>query len=840
MGNYNPHAPYVIGQEWVPIRQADYTPDDGLTERGYTFSLGNSTTIVSGAYYTRDPSPGTSRAFAEFMAVYPVGTEDQTGPIKSVIIPCNAASVTGTGITTSVASLQNPSDGSNTLFTAGTGVAGSLGLGFDVPSYIQQLIGKRILDVRLLYVAGIGNTAGKLTALSQFLVYTRRPALANSAEMTYATGLEGAYTASPTLGIKSISLTDLNPLWQSSVLVGNQTRVYPWRYQELANFSPGAGSAVDRIALVIDPNLLNSATFTAVTDDVSLLYAALEVVYCEEQRVLYGGDTNISGTNPYLPTPGGGKFVHLRTTGLAIPTGSLAAADYTVTHTHRDLGPDFFGGPIQPVMRALRELYQLPNQRGVDVTRSLTLESTFTVTGSTTIPHLTLHHSAGVVTGSHAYGTQIDIPVYGAITAVQEIEDDPVGASASFPQVRFYARRFGDTTQALRLIDVATGLSTVSITVAEFDALPEIVDGWKEINLRFSTPPSFATAAGDIDWRWDSVGETAGNQWQVLGADGPSVTGTQSIGAATYYAPLGATVALTWNSPAISGLAEDALSDAVLIFSQDPPTITGFTVTTGTQALTGIAVDCGVPKACIPTGIYCNQLSWQPQTALPVTGFGYYEIQRSDTVDPDTWHTIVQATSAAVTGFCDYEARTGIASSYRIRVCNVLDFCGAWATGSGTIPSPGGTGPAGFGDGNSMLIFTSNEQPSSNLAYRMQFEGQLVEQFAFPEATEVQLQRMYGKDFFTAFRPLERGGERFERILLVNAASIPVPSLANFRGIRDLAWAQLPYVCVRDELGNRWYATIIVSDGSVRRDRTLYFTRIEVVEATDTPSPVDP
>lgn len=836
MGNYNPHTPYIIGQEWVPIRQADFIPDDGLTERGYTFSLGNSTTIVSGAYYTREPSPGISRSFAEFMAVYPVGTEDQTGPIKSVVIPCNAADVTGTGITTSVASLLNPSDGSVTTFEAGTGFSGRLGLGFDVPSFSQQLLGKRILDVRLLYVAGVGTVVGKLTALSQPIVYISRPAITNGAEITYSNGLEGDYSFSPTIGVKSISLGDLNPLWQSNVLASAQTRVYPWRFQELVNFSPGGGSAADRIVLGFLPNLLNSSTFTNFNDNVLLLYAALEVVFCEEQRVLYGG----SAFDPYLPSNvAQGKFVQLRTTSLAIPTGALAAADYTVTHTHRDISPAVTG-PIQPVMRALRELYQLPNQRGLDITRSTTLESTFTVTGSTTIPHLTLHHSAGVVTGCHAYGTQIDIPVYGSITAVQEIEDDPVGAAKTYPQVRFYARRFGDTTQALRLIDVATGLSSASITVAEFDALTEIVDGWKEVNLRFTTPPSFATAAGDVDWRWDSVGETAGNQWQVLGADGPSVTGAQSIGPATYYAPVGNTVALTWNSPAISGLAEDALSDAVLIFSQDPPTITGFTVGTSTQAITGIAVDCGVPSACIPTGIYCNQVSWSAQTALPVTGFGYYELQRSDTVDPDTWHTIMQATSTAVTGFCDYEARPGVLSSYRIRVCNVLDFCGAWATGSGTIPSPGVTGPAGFGNGNSVLIFTSNEQPSSNLAYRMQFEGQLVEQYAFPEATEVQLQRMYGKDFFTAFRPLERGGERFERILLVNAAAIPVPSLANFRGIRDLAWAQLPYVCVRDELGNRWYATIIVSDGSVRRDRTLYFTRIEVVEATDTPSPVDP
>lgn len=845
MGNYNPHAPYIIGQEWVPIRQADYIPDNGVTEQGYTFSLGHATTIVSGAYYTLDPPPGLALTFAELTAVYPAGEEDQTGPIKSVIIPCNGATVTGSGITgASSAAVANPSDNSSIRFEANNGT-GFLGLGFNVPSVSQQLFGKRILDVRFLYVAGLASQQGTPAALAALRAGVTRPAL-DLNELYYSFGIEGGNSLSAHIGVDHISLTDLNPFWQSAVEAVNQTRIYPWRYDELANFSPGGGTAGNRLAVFIENGGLDSDSFVNFTDDVLLMYAALEVIYCEEKRVLYGGDTNLSSGNPYLPTPGGGKFTHLRTTALAIPSSNLAIGDYTVTHTHRDLtnvstttGTEGGSpGPIQPLLRAVRELYQLPNQRGIQVNRSLTVEDTFTVTGTSVLPHITLHHAAGIVTGVHAYGTQIDVPVYGAITAVQEIEDDPVGAAATFPQVRFYARRFGDTTVALRLIDVATGLSTASITVAEFDALPEIVDGWKEINLRFAVPPTFATAAGDIDWRWDAVGETAGNQWQVLGADGPSISSSPT-GPATYFAPVGNTVALTWQSPAISGLAEDSLSDAVLIFSQDPPTVTGFTLTTGTQALTGIAVDCGVPSACIPTGIYCNQLTWSAQTALPVTGFGYYELQRSDAINTD-WQTIMQATSTTVTGFCDYEARVGVQSDYRIRVCNVLDFCGAWATGSATIPSPGVTGPGGFGDGNSLLIFTSNEGPDANLAYRMQFDGTPVELFVFPEASEVQLQKMYGKDFATAFHPLERGGERFQRVLLVNAAAIALPSLANFTGLRDLAWADLPYVCVRDELGNRWYANVRVPDATVRRDRTLYFAQIEVSEVTDSPSPVDP
>src|SRR4029078_350986 len=154
----------------------------------------------------------------------------------------------------------------------------------------------------------------------------------------------------------------------------------------------------------------------------------------------------------------------------------------------------------------------------------------------------------------------------------------------------------------------------------------------------------------------------------------------------------------------------------------------------------------------------------------------------------------------ATLNFKDYEARVGVLSSYRIRTCDALTFCGPWVTGSGAVPTPGVTIS---GDGVGVLIFTSNRAPLSNLAYTMVWNGQPTEVFVFPEADSQVLQKMYGRDFQIAFRPLERGGEQFERIILVQAAAVPLPSLANIRTLRDLAWADLPYVCVRDELGNR-------------------------------------
>jgi hypothetical protein len=172
----------------------------------------------------------------------------------------------------------------------------------------------------------------------------------------------------------------------------------------------------------------------------------------------------------------------------------------------------------------------------------------------------------------------------------------------------------------------------------------------------------------------------------------------------------------------------------------------------------------------------------------------------------------------------------------------VYGFEGPWSsTVTATIPAPGVT--IGCNTGH-LLIFTSNEEQdgSINLAYSNAWEaGQRVEEnFVFPEAGFVQLQAMYNRDFFTAFRPLERGGEQFNRTVLVQAAAISPETLADFTGLRDMAWANVSYICVRDEEGNRWFATVLVPGGRVLRDRRLYLAPVDVIEVTDTPSPVNP
>jgi hypothetical protein len=98
---------------------------------------------------------------------------------------------------------------------------------------------------------------------------------------------------------------------------------------------------------------------------------------------------------------------------------------------------------------------------------------------------------------------------------------------------------------------------------------------------------------------------------------------------------------------------------------------------------------------------------------------------------------------------------------------------------------------------------------------------------------------MYNRDYFVAFRPDERGGDVFTRTVLVQAAAISPLTLSGFTQLSDMAWADLPYVCVRDEEGNRWFANVSVPGGRVQLNRSIYMSTLTITQVTDTPTPVD-
>lgn len=1063
MGDYNSYQPTILGQEWVPIRDEDqvFSPAVNTIEVGHRFTLTTARTLQDARFYINDPAPGRGLGQVLMAAVYPSGAEDETGPIKRLVIPCNSGGITGSTVSLSNATtvdqaVFDPSDNKSIIFSgAGSGLAQFF---FATNSYATPLIGKRILAVNLLYSTAIAVGAGNSTVGPGITI---EDDAGNGVFNTYGT-MTGPDSLSQVAPIGRARFGEINQFWSTTLSPNNTTDRMPWIWSGLQRFE---ASATARIRVML------RAT-TVAGDDIRVGYMALEVIYCEEQRIALGGrsfgESALSGQNKqYVP---GVNIIPMRTIG-QVANPVLAVGNYTLVLSSPDLG-DYRALTSFPVvsttypdLNAVRELYAIPAHPGIQVDIPFPVEDhlgdTFTQTTTHILPQLSLHTSGGTMTEPHAYGRQIAAQVYGANTATQEIYDDISGVAADYPQVRFYARRFGDTTVPLTLTGVGgLSASTVSLTVAEFDALTDIIDGWKEVTLRFATVPSMGTVAGNPAWTWSAVGEIAGNRWEILGACAPAVSGipgnlfnqvsptTDRLGVATYQPPAGDTVELTWmpqgcSSPYVSGSTIDPAVDAFLIFSQDPPTVTGISLSQLTQTVTGIGLDCGSLPCCIPSGIGYNRVTWglpvntgiasddfnrtvaagswgtasdgktwttsgtagdfsvngaegviaptatasnrfawrdvggpeqditclvkiadlaetstlntgvvgrltdannnygvefrydtggttvlmlrkrvagvatdlvsitvpginpnvvawrwlrfqitgsqlrtkvwglgQPEpdwmlattdtslttgnnagcfardnttaaapsafsfesfsVAPPDYTFGALELQRLDTVDFN-WQTIMLTTSPTVTGFNDYEARVGISSVYRIRNLNVYNFAGPWSTTvTGAPPTPGVTG--GCSDQTGALIFTSNAMQSggSNAAYVMQWEGFPDEIFQLPEADDVVFQPMYGRDGRVAFHGTERGLETFDRTLLIQAAAIDPVRLADVKTLRDLAWNDLPYICVRDDIGDRWYANVRVPTTSARFNRTKYMARVSIVETTTTPFAVDP
>ena len=884
MGVYNPGLPLILGQEWVPIREEQLTfqPDITSEELGYTFSLAAPKQLNNARFYINTLPSIQANSNVAVCNVYPRGTEALSGPIRKVVIPLNNGALTGnagfsTVNGTSVAdALASPSDNKNIIFqnsTNGNALSGQFNSYYATNDYAAMLQGKRILNVALLYsgYAQMQNDVGQIVAFQRqpavnwvqsTLVSLEAPGGGNS--ISYGSEIEselgslnGLSNTDPdvaaavgTASGQRIARLDFGGA--CPFITGNLPNT-PWTYGVLKRFDQrnGTDAQINVLFQVPTPNVTQFPTSGAFI----LQYMALEVTFCEETRVAMG-TTNLQysmGINTISMVD-----LNLGTNPI------LAAGDYTATMGFVSLGERaFLAGNIAgelAKMNALREKAAIASFGGVEIDIPSPVFNrvgdTFSKVTSHVIPQLSLHTSGAPFVESHVYGRQAPAQVYGNITAVQNLLDGGVGGSASFPWVRWYARRFGNTTVPLTLTGTSPTVSgsSASISVSDFDALSEILDGWKEITLRFNNPPSMGAGANPT-WTWSATGELAGNRWEVLGAAAPAISGITSnpylnpgpasaqLGPATYGQPSsGSTIQLSWMpgiQPPVSGTTADPFSDATLLFSQDMPTVTGFSVTVANQPLSGVSLDCVAYPWYVPTSMSYNQLSWSAtSSSTPVSGFGYYELQRMDTIG-NTWETIAKLTGPSASGFRDYEARVVVLNSYRIRAVNSSLFPGPWSsTVTSTFAAPGLTGQ-GIGVTSKTLMFTSNkgQDGSKTLAYAMAFSTDTSEQFNFPEAGFTQFQFMYGRDYQTAFRPLERGGTTFQRTVLVQAAAISPPTLADFTSLRDLAWASLPYVCVRDEDGNRWYANVDVPTGRVlMNNREIYLADLTIVEVTATPA----
>ena len=843
MGNYNPGAPFVLGNEWVGIRDENtqFSPLVNVVEQGSTFVTTTPYTLQDGRFYVNDMPANTGDA-VYLVNIYPTGTEQLSGPVKRLVIPTESAFITGATVSSGSATkaLLTPYLGNYIILDA-TVVNSMVVMGFNTAPY-TILNGKRILAVNFLYAAHrYFGTEDRDNG--PYIYFTDSTAPLSG--LAYSSGND-IPEGGPTVGndqVLTTRLGEVNRLWQSPTTF----EILPWNFADLQRFDSSAAGTKLYVTMYMSSNQGLPTGANAL-----LWYGALEVLYCEEQRVIVGGNRRATSSNELNY---GANPVTLRSIARAL-NPSLAAGNWTATVSTADAGDlDAFVKGGFPDLNALRELYQIPSLTGTQINLTQTEGDQFEAIETHVLTQLSIHTSGAALTEVHGYGRQYPAQVYGSVTAVQEVRDDLVGGSASFPQVRFYARHFNGTTQPLVLTGLSTlSGSTTSITVTDFDALDEILDGWKEVTLRFASAPTMGALTPDPQWSFSSAAEGAGSRWEVLAVQAPAVSGVpgdllqlvtpagQRLGPTTYQPPVGDTVELSTLSTYASGApATQNDVDACMMFSQDPYTVTGFALALASQEVTGIGQGCDGTPCCIPTAISYVRLTW-PALAMSASGFGAFELQRYDTATAAGWQTIMSATSPSVTGFSDFEARVGVASVYRIRVLNLYRFAGAWSDQvTGTVVTPGLTISCQTNSPAGVLIFTTNsvQSGSSNLAYAMQFDRAVEEAFAFPEASTRQLRRQYRRDYAVAYRPTERGGESFSRVILVQGAAGALPNMANMTSLRNLAWQDVPYVCVRDELGNRWLANVNVPSGVISQ-RSLYLATVDIAEVTATPTEVDP
>jgi len=177
VGRYNPNLPYLLGQEWVPIGVEKFTPSPTIdtVEQGYRFVTTQAYTLTEGRLYTAGWPDGQLNNNPMAVNIYRAGDEDRTGPIQSVVIPCNAVGVTGSGSSAAIMlrGVFDPADTQIGSLENGGTPQGQVDFFFASNAYSQLLNGKRILAVNYLYELDLGSVptpaGGWATALNLYL-----------------------------------------------------------------------------------------------------------------------------------------------------------------------------------------------------------------------------------------------------------------------------------------------------------------------------------------------------------------------------------------------------------------------------------------------------------------------------------------------------------------------------------------------------------------------------------------------------------------------------------------------------------------------------------------------
>lgn len=401
-------------------------------------------------------------------------------------------------------------------------------------------------------------------------------------------------------------------------------------------------------------------------------------------------------------------------------------------------------------------------------------------------------------------------PAYSAVRALVRVPPSPVGAQSLTFQLR----------------NVGTGVAVPGVAVVDRIAARQgesMGNGWYVIVVPFDPLVSGLAINDDYwlevtpvgDWRVAHARQTA--RIEALPGGGSLFV---QLAQWTYG---GVTTGEGEDNEAQVGGVTVAASDLVALVMEAVGGPSGADATPD-----AVAFDPGdVPDMCDrPTTRGTVVVSWSPSSLN--AAFERYEIQRSDL--PGEWATVAVITDEDENQWTDHEPRFGVETTYRIRS---VRFDGAWSEWSTAAAITVAQPECG-------LWFSSDDPAETLFLPDLYGAGAAVRGFTFLDADGVRLLPMEGRDYQVAFRPTERRGVTFSRTVLLNALD-PVlrASMREFAPLLDMARdPQLPYVVVRDHEGNRWYASVVVTEGNVRQPADLVSAVVTITEVAGVPVPV--
>lgn len=316
--------------------------------------------------------------------------------------------------------------------------------------------------------------------------------------------------------------------------------------------------------------------------------------------------------------------------------------------------------------------------------------------------------------------------------------------------------------------------------------------------------------------------------WMVAGAWMQPVSGgaeAQTFQAATGKAVGVPVLTYGWSDTADSTIHGDLM--AVLATKPAGPNL--FTAVIQDQPMT-VGADCD-PSDCLIDNLPFVAMGWNVPSPLS-NDFGGFVIERYDALD-GAWKTVGFITGDPLiaeqfTAFADYEGRLNLTSTYRVRSRRLFD---------GAVSDPTATVAVARTIEACVMAFVTNERAALNVAYTDVGERTPPRQYTFGEAERVVFHDLYGRDYPVAFRPPEKVGVSFQRVLLVNGLCTPPrPGVYGFDALRALAAADVSYVCVLDGQGGRFYATLAVPSGEHYVPAEQMLATIRVTEITGDPS----